>query len=227
MQTWFICIICSWVKIINLLHNWQPTQTLPHSPLPALHLFALNIYFIVWRESHWPLSHRSHAGRAHSWWPRQAVTPPRSLRADRVVQSPPTWMSHTESQAERDNRWRSINHSYFVCMCRSKLYLSSSYNILISKLNWRRFKAKILYILCLLKNSASHGESMFKVLNVSLRSGSVSTWPYNRHLVGVPGNSPDHQWQPRHRGLCHGHGSSCGWPQLAGPGWPKGQSQSQ
>lgn len=36
-------------------------------------------------------------------------------------------------------------------------------------------------------------------------------------------DTPDHQWQSRHRELYHGHGSSCGWPQLAGPGWPEWQ----
>lgn len=36
-------------------------------------------------------------------------------------------------------------------------------------------------------------------------------------------DTPDHQWQSRHRELYHGHGSSCGWPQPAGPGRPEGQ----
>ncbi len=38
-----------------------------------------------------------------------------------------------------------------------------------------------------------------------------------------PGNAPDHQWQSRHQGLCHGLGSSCGWPQPAVPGRPERQ----
>lgn len=80
-------------------------------------------------------------------------------------------------------------------------------------------------------------DTMFKLLymclmpKISYKPSEPSVWLYNRHLVCVfflcvPGNPPDHQWQSRHRGLCRGRGSSCGWPQLAGPGWPEKQSDT-